>query len=464
MSKQATPLILPVENQVRELDAKLLLAAAAAEKGFPVIIGSRFFIHFALPFLPRGVVIAKSMRSVSAVTLDLTRRLGHDVVAWDEEGLVRFTSPEYYAWRYSKRAFATAKCLFCWGQDDAEFFRSYSGYTGAPIHVTGNPRMDLLRPDVRGFYADEVAALREKFGTYILVNTNFSFANNFVEDLNLVQSDPDGDSFKISRTGRGLSRSFAKGMGDHQQNIFAAFRELVPMLSARFPEKTIVIRPHPSENHQVWRDIVSDQKNVQVLHEGNVVPWLMACDVLLHNGCTTAVEAAVLERPAISYLPVRSETYDYALPNSLSHQAETTEETISLLDEVVGGRLGLIPSADRERLFGRHLASTSGDLACDRVVDTLIDSGYLDNSIPRPAIGDLLVGWLGMNGRTLLQRLNMQRPNSRHSRAHHAHRFPNITAAELNTRIARMGGLLNRFDRVRAEPMSEHIFCVSSVA
>ena len=464
MSTQSSPLILPVENQVRELDAKLLLAAAAAEKGFPVIIGSRFYVNFALPYLPRGVVIAKSMRSVSAVTLDLTRRLGHDVVAWDEEGLVRFTSPEYYAWRYSKRAFATAKYLFCWGQDDAEFFKSYPGYNGAPIYVTGNPRMDLLRQDVRGFYADEVAALREKFGDYILVNTNFSFANNFVEDLNLVQSDPDNDSFKISRTGRGLSRHFAKGMGDHQEKIFAAFRELVPMLSAHFPQKTIVIRPHPSENHEVWRDIVRDQSNVHVLHEGNVVPWLMACDVLLHNGCTTAVEAAVLEKPAISYLPVRSETYDYALPNSLSHQAETTEDTIKILEDIVTGRLGLTPQADRERLFARHLASTTGDLASDRVVETLAEAGYLDKSIPRPAIGNLLIGWIGMNGRTLLQRINMQRPNSRHSRAHHAHRFPDITATELNNRIARMGTLLNRFANIRAEPLSDHIFSVNAVA
>lgn len=464
MPNQLLPLILPVENQVRELDAKLLLAAAAAEKGFSVIIGSRFYVHFALPYLPRGVVVAKSMRSVSAVTLDLTRRLGHDIVAWDEEGLVRFSSPEYYAWRYSKFAFGTAKCLFCWGEDDAEFFKSYPGYNGAPIYVTGNPRMDLLRENVRGFYTDEVNALREKFGDFILVNTNFSFANNFVEDLNLVQSDPANRNYKISRTGRGLSRNFAKGMGDHQQKIFAAFRELVPMLSTRFPEKTIVIRPHPSENHEVWRDIVRDQENVHVLHEGNVIPWLMACGVLLHNGCTTAVEAAVLGTPTIAYLPVRSDTYDYALPNSLSHQSETTEGAIKLLDDVVAGRIGLIPDADRERLFARHLASTTGDLACDRVVDTLAEAGYLEKNIPRPAIGNLLVGWIGMNGRTLLQRLNMQRPNSRHSHAHHAHRFPNISADELNIRIARMGTLLNRFSRVRAELLSDHIFSVKSVA
>ena len=45
MNEPISTLILPVENQTRELDAKLLLACAAAERGFPVIIGSRALIH-----------------------------------------------------------------------------------------------------------------------------------------------------------------------------------------------------------------------------------------------------------------------------------------------------------------------------------------------------------------------------------------------------------------------------------
>ena len=36
---QIKPLILPVETQVREFDAKLLLACVAAERGMPTYIG-----------------------------------------------------------------------------------------------------------------------------------------------------------------------------------------------------------------------------------------------------------------------------------------------------------------------------------------------------------------------------------------------------------------------------------------
>jgi len=68
-------LIIPVESQVRELDAKLLLACIAAEQGFPVIIGSRAFTHFEIASIPRGVYLAKSMRGISSSMFTILRQL-----------------------------------------------------------------------------------------------------------------------------------------------------------------------------------------------------------------------------------------------------------------------------------------------------------------------------------------------------------------------------------------------------
>ena len=102
---------------------------------------------------------------------------------------MRYSSPEYYAWRYSEDTFKVIDRVFAWGADDAEFFAGYPGYSGAPLHVTGNPRIDLLRPEVRGYFAPEVEALKRRYGDFILVNTNFSFVNNFVPALNLIQRD-----------------------------------------------------------------------------------------------------------------------------------------------------------------------------------------------------------------------------------------------------------------------------------
>ncbi len=456
MTQGPSLLIVPVENQVRELDAKLLLACAAAERGLPVVLGSRTYVHFVMPQLPRGLFLAKSLRSLSQRMLNIIHGLGHDIVAWDEESLVRYDSPEYYSWRYSKDTFKVVDHLFAWGVDDAEFFKRYPGYGGAPVHVTGNPRIDLLRPELRAYFAPEVAELRKRYGEFILVNTNFSFVNNFVPALNLIQRDLQGRP-NVSRTGLGMSLPFATGMAAHQQAIYDHFRELMPKLAEWFPRQRIVLRPHPSEDHDVWRRILRDCPQVEVIHEGNVVPWLMAARVLLHNGCTTAVEASVLETPAVSYMPVTSDTCDYHLPNGLSHCASTPEGVRQMLEGILSGRLGPVDEAIRERLFRRHLAATRGPLACDRVVDVLLASGYAGHR-PAPMPATRFSAQVRCHWRTLQKRVNSLRPNHRNSVAYHAHRFPDISAAELNERIARFRRLLGRFNGVRAEARSRYVF------
>ena len=95
MTEQSASLILPVENQVREFDGKLLLACAAAESGFEVVIGSLTFVEFLLPFLRPGIYVAKSLTPLGEKMVRLARRLGHDIVAWDEESLVRYDAPGY---------------------------------------------------------------------------------------------------------------------------------------------------------------------------------------------------------------------------------------------------------------------------------------------------------------------------------------------------------------------------------
>ena len=131
-------LILPVENQVRELDAKLLLASVAAERGFPVVLGSRAFVHYKVGSIPRGVYLAKSMRRLSNRMFRILRQLGHEIVAWDEEGLVRFAGDEYYQRRLSPEAVGAVSHLMGWGEDNA---------CAATRPITVRPSMSPATPE-----------------------------------------------------------------------------------------------------------------------------------------------------------------------------------------------------------------------------------------------------------------------------------------------------------------------------
>ena len=71
---------------------------------------------------------------------------------------------------------------------------------------------------------------------------------------------------------------------------------MVRVLSQQHRDHQIIIRPHPSESHDPWRQLAAELPNVSVVYEGNVAEWLLAAELLIHNNCTTGVEAYLLGR------------------------------------------------------------------------------------------------------------------------------------------------------------------------
>jgi hypothetical protein len=55
IGRKISTLLIPVENQVRELDPKLLLACIAARRGFSSVIGSRREMEMRIDAFPRSI-------------------------------------------------------------------------------------------------------------------------------------------------------------------------------------------------------------------------------------------------------------------------------------------------------------------------------------------------------------------------------------------------------------------------
>jgi len=466
MNTSATTLIVPVETQVRELDAKLLLSCVAAERGFPVMIGSRTFLHFQVASIPRGVYLAKSMRSLSIRMFKIMRQLGHEIVAWDEEVLIHPPPDTYFTRRLSPEATQYVSHLFAWGQENVELLRQYPDLPEeTPIHITGNPRGDMLRAEMYPYFEGEVERLRDIYGDFILINTNFPDINAFTPTLNLFlpAEDPQEEP-KFGQAGLGMSREFAEGLRDHKQAILDEFTQLIPALEQAFPELTIVVRPHPSENDKIYHDLAQRCERVRVTNEGNIIPWLLAMKVMIHNGCTTGVEAYALRVPAVTYQATVNDLYDYefqGLANLLSHQCFNFEELQVTLAQIFAGKLGPPDGKERKDLMDHYLAAQEGPLACERIIDVLEENGYGEKQPPNIQIGDYAQGWINNKLRTAVKQVNMRRPGPNSKLAYHDRRFPEISVQEIEKKIARFGQLLNRFDTIHVEPHSKHIFRIS---
>ncbi len=442
-------LIIPSENRTREFDAKLLTACCAVEAGYRVIVGSRHDIHLSIDRLPRSTYVGKDLRASSALMTRILTRLGHRIVAWDEEGLVYHTRDHYLAARVHAPVLHACKLLFAWGRDNAETWRNAAQYDGTPIKEVGNPRIDLLRPELLGLHQAHVETLRRQFGNYILVNSNFGGVNH-------VLSDAEKTVFDRLRCAK--ASAYHREVLQHRRILFAQFLESVPALAQAFPGTAIVVRPHPSENPQPWQELARSNGNVHVRHEGGIVPWLLGARAIVHNGCTTAIEGAILGRRVISYQPVVSGLYDIPLPNSLSEVATDLDELVEKLQRPsqVLARPPM-PSLARDILHS-HIAALDGSLSSDRVVAAIDDLGPLAR---RPRGAGLLQGLRGcIQASTRRRRKTLANDLADHKNgaAYNAHRFQPITLAEVQAGIEGLRRCLGRFDNVGARRLLPDVF------
>jgi surface carbohydrate biosynthesis protein len=461
MSNQTPLLLIPVENQVRELDPKLLLACVAAERGFSSVIGSRREMEFNIDMYPNSIYLSKSMTIRSLLFFQIAQYFDIEIVTWDEEALVHLPPETYFSRRLDPRAIKYVSHLFAWGEDNARLWRQYPHLPdGIPIHVTGNPRSDMLRPELRPFYQKEVEKFKARYGDFILVNTNFNHVNAFGADMNLFKpAKSPGQKAKFGRAARGMSRKYAEGLRDHKHAVFKDFQSFIPRLAEAFPDNDIVVRPHPTENHEVYRKIAERCQSVHVTNDGNVVPWLMATKAVIHNGCTTGVEAYVTGTPAISYRASINETYDngfYRLPNMISHQCFSFDELRDMLQKVLNGEIGAADGDERQHLIDNHLAGKTGPLACERMLDVL-DKVSAEMSRER-SISKRTKRWLVTHGLHLAKNIKSRLPGSHNRPEFQRHRYPGISLENLREKISQLQHLRDCVRPLRVEQVSNVIF------
>ena len=459
-------LLIPVENQVRELDPKLLLACIAARKGFSSVIGSRRELEFRIDSYPKSIYLSKSMTRRSLRFFRITRKFGHKIVAWDEEALVHLPPETYFSRRLHPDSIKKVSHLFAWGQDNVELWRQYGHLPDdLPIHNTGNPRNDMLRPEMHSFYEKEVQELRRRYSDFILVNTNFNHVNAFGPDLNLFKPVKEKDEIpQFGRAARGMSREYAQGLWDHKHAVFKSFRKVLPKLDQAFPNLNIIIRPHPTERHEVYKDIAARCSRMYVTNEGNVVPWILATRLVLHNGCTTGVESFVMGVPAISYREAIDENYDngfYRLPNAVSHQCFTFEQLQDMIHQILSGQLGVADGDERNALVNRYLSSQTGPLACEKMVDVLVSMVSNPEKEEKLTLWDRVQRRLAAEALLFYKRIKPKIPGSHNLPEFQKHRFPGITLEALNKKIESIQSVLKDTTRLTVDQLSDVLFRIS---
>jgi len=368
-SKTLSPrrwILLPIDVKVRELYAKVLLSCVAAEKGWGAIIGPKGVITNKSELLPCGVHIEKGIQKGKINEIKRVKATGSSASAWCEEGLIYWGKDDYFQRRLDIQSFDAIEYFFAWGEHQARDMCDVLHRPHEKIILSGNPRFDLLRPEFRGIFSQKAKDIQSKYGKIILVNTKFAFINNVeIKDYN---------QWLIThgKTKTPEQELLIKKAIDFQKRMFDRFLQIIPVLSKTFPDYVIIIRPHPAENHAPWQRFEQDLPNVKVVFEGNSNEWILASDAMIHNNCTTGVEAFMLDKPAISFNPFSDVDIDHPLPNMVSFTASDEESLIKLVRDVLQKKSYLNFEHDKQIQFAsEYIANINGKLACDHIMDTL---------------------------------------------------------------------------------------------
>jgi hypothetical protein len=240
----------------------------------------------------------------------------------------------------------------------------------------------------------------------------------------------------------------------------------MPALDQAMPDHTIVIRPHPAENQEVYHHIAKTCRRVRVTNEGNVVPWLIAAKALIHNGCTTGVEAYALGLPVISYRASINEYYDNAfhrLPNQLSHECFDLKQLQKTLTDILKGKLNHADSDERQKIMEHHLAAMRGPLACDRMVDIFEELYRTQQKAPASPFTARLRSRIWATRRRIKKRFKGFKADMSHNKADYLrHRYPGVSKADLHSKIAQFQEILGDRTELDVEQIFPQFYRISS--
>ena len=357
-----------VEIAARELDSKLLLATLAAAKGHQVVVSDLSGIMKGIQkgALAPGIFHDKSLtpNANKIATHQFVIDNGFVVTSIDEENnLINYGYDKFAQDRYSEETIGHSSAIFGWGPEDVETLKEVYLNHSSRIHMTGSPRIDLLQPLFSDYWGiPQVPSERP----YLLVASNCQ-ANNiksFHETLRLMKG---AGYFKRD------PQLFKKKFGEMAESYhrIIAFIEAIKHLADNNNGYDIVLRPHPAENIEAWKIFLEGIPNVHVIQEGSIIPWITNSFALMHSGCTTAIEASVLGKPVVTYIPFELEHYTCEVPNSLGFRVESLKELSNKVNAIYDTRQSITQKNNNPSLpepIIKKIYLDNDELAAEKIV------------------------------------------------------------------------------------------------
>lgn len=244
-------------------------------------------------------------------------------------------------------------CNLVWGKKVYSYLQKDFGIKQHCI-ITGLPRFDYYSEKYRNI---DLNLLPQNLKTknITLINTKVAVANPL-----FVTKEKEIDTYrnKLGISDEMIQHFLEYGAFSIQDNV-----ALAKAIAKDFSSSQVVVRPHPHENAVTYSEQIDKMlyPNVGVYREGPIIPWILGSKCIIHRHCTTAIEAALAEIPALVPAWVR---YSANAPDTekVSHIAANKEELDELIRQSNNNKLKPSPAIKNEldRIIDEWLYQVDG--------------------------------------------------------------------------------------------------------
>ena len=334
MNKLKPRIYFLIEVKKREFESRIYFATKAASLGFSVVIAKKSAIFDRRKNLQRGLIIFKSIGPNNIKAMIEYKKLGYTIGTIDEEGMMFFSEKHYCASRSIKNL-KLVDIFFCWGKKEySAIINNYPEFKNK-IFITGNQRIDILKNKVNQKYLKRAKMIKKEHGNFILFTTMFTLANSKMAESKDINRSNIVNA--LIKKGWSEDSDYVRIMKDYiqfqKENIKLSIN-FIKQFPINFPNKKMIIRPHPNEKTELWFELAKNLKNVNVIFDDeSTCPWIKASNFLITSNCTTSVESFMLGKKSINFVSNLFKKCQFLAPKMVSENITSLDQLNNVVEK-----------------------------------------------------------------------------------------------------------------------------------
>ena len=357
--KNAKIVYVPIEIKARGLVGRILLATELASRGYTVVLGTHYLVRDMAVKGAKGILIDKDLEEARCDVFKKIHNKGGRVFAWYEE----FVFPKNCEFIGPIIGISTVDEIdgvFLWGENNKEIYEPIIDSVRNKLFVVGSPRIDVLGNNLSKMYGINAKA---KYGRYILVCSSAGINprkdNKKLFEEMACESDPEKNGY-----------NYFNDLNRIKEEVTWKLVECVKKLASEI-DITIIFRAHPDEDETLWEKAFEGYSNVIATTEGYANDWITEAELMIHCGCTTALEAYMSGVKSILYNPIVNEKYYTEFPNILSTEVADYDSLHREVIKIINGSDGEFFTEEKNRVVSEYIYARDDELCVKRVANVV---------------------------------------------------------------------------------------------